>query len=63
MAQTKVAVWGFITAGVLSVVAAVIPMLRGGRLNVTFFALSVVWFVLGAAVAKKNRSNSAPPTA
>lgn len=63
MAQPKVAVWGFITAGALSVVAAVIPMLRGGRLNVTFFALSIVWFVLAAAVAKKGRTDSPPPAA
>jgi hypothetical protein len=61
MAQPKVAVWAFVLAGVLFVVAAVIPLLRGGELNATFLALSVVWFILGAAAAKKNRTDSAPP--
>ena len=63
MAQPKVAVWGFVTAGVLSVVAAVIPVLGNRGINVTFLALSVVWFVLAAAVAKKSCTDSAPPDA
>jgi hypothetical protein len=64
MAQPKIAVWGFLLTGVLFVVAALIPLVRGGSLNATFLALSVVFFILGAAVAKKNRaSDSSPPAA
>jgi succinate-acetate transporter protein len=55
MAQPKVAVRGFLFAAVLFVVVAFLPVVRGGSLNATFLALSVVFFVLGIAVAKKNR--------
>ena len=61
MAQPKVAVWSFVAAGVLSLIAAVIPMLGGGRLNVTFLALAVVWFVLSGVVARKSRTDATPP--
>jgi hypothetical protein len=64
MAQPKIAMWGFVLAGVLFVAAALMPMVRGGTLNATFLALSVVFFILGAAVAKKGRpTDSNPPGA
>lgn len=43
MAQPKIAAWGFIGAGVLFVVAALIPLIRGGSLNATFLALTGSW--------------------
>lgn len=64
MAQPKIAVWGFLFAAILFLVVAFLPLARGGPLNATFLALSVVFFVLGAAVAKKNRvTDSSPPAA
>lgn len=44
MAQPKTAVWGFLLIGVLFVVVALIPLMRGGSLNATFLAVSVVFF-------------------
>ena len=61
MAQPKTAVWGFLLIGVLFVVVALIPLMRGGSLNATFLAVSVVFFILGAAVAKKHRASDSPP--
>ena len=33
--------------------AAVLPMLMGGKFNVTFFAMSMVFLAIGLGIAKK----------
>ena len=59
MAQPKFAVRGFLFAAGLFLIVAFAPVVRGGSLNATFLALSVVSFVLGIAIAKKNRGPDA----
>lgn len=62
MAQPKVAVWGFALAGVLNLIAALIPLLRGRSMNVVFFAAGVVFLILAAALAKKRAEADASIT-
>ena len=56
MRQDKVATWAFFVAAFFGAVAAFIPLLKGGRLNVTFLAVAVVFFILGLAIARKSRA-------
>jgi hypothetical protein len=48
---------GFIAAGVLFVIAAVVPLAKGRPLNATFIPLGVVFFILGAAMWRKVKSD------
>lgn len=63
MAQPKVAIWGFVVAGLLFMVAAFLPMLRGGSMNAVFFPVGVVFLVLAAAINKTRRPTDSPPAA
>ncbi|HET7711493.1 MAG TPA: hypothetical protein VFL80_06150 [Thermoanaerobaculia bacterium] len=54
MRQDKVAIWAFFLAAFLGAVAAFLPLLKGGRMNVTFLAVAVVFFILGLAIARKS---------
>lgn len=47
--------WMFFLAAAMSMVAAVIPVIKGGSLNVVFFCLAIVWFILGLGVRAKAR--------
>lgn len=55
MAQARIVMWGFVVAGVLFFVAALLPLLGGGRMNAVFFPVGLVFLIL-AAMAKKNRA-------
>lgn len=57
MAQRILATWGFIVAGVLFLIAALIPVIRGGNLKPVNFVLAVVFLMLGAAAARKRRGD------
>jgi len=48
---------GFIAAGVLFVIAAVVPLAKGRPLNAVFIPVGVVFFILGAALWRKVRSD------
>jgi len=48
----------FIAVAVLSFIAAFTPLLGGRPMNVTFFAVGVVWLIIAAAVARKIRKQS-----
>ena len=64
MKQPKIAAWGFLVAGILFLVAAVVPLARGGVVNFTFLLLAGVFVVLGTIVGKRSRpNNSSPPAA
>ncbi|MGH7586587.1 MAG: hypothetical protein ACREMH_10095 [Gemmatimonadales bacterium] len=54
MAPSRIAVWLFMLAAGLFLVVALLPVVRGGRLNATFLALAVVFFVLGVGVARRS---------
>ena len=61
MKQTKAGVWLFGVTSVLAFVAALVPLLKGERLNATFVGVGVVFFVLTAVTVKKHRSSGNPP--
>jgi hypothetical protein len=63
MLNPKITKWGFTLAGLLFAVAALVPLLRGGTLDVVFLALSIVFFTLGPAIAKKTQPTDKPPAA
>ncbi len=46
---------GFLTAAVLFLAAAVIPLLTGGKFKPAFFALAMAFLVIGLSRGKKNR--------
>lgn len=59
--ERLIAPLGFIAAGVLFLVAAVVPLAKGRPVNAAFIPVGVIFFVLGAALLKKVKSDSAPP--
>jgi hypothetical protein len=61
MTQSQVATLGFAIAGVLFLVAALIPMLRGSTVQIAFLPIGVVFLVL--AVALRRRGPDVPPPA
>ncbi len=63
MAQPKIAVWGFVAAGILFMVAAFVPVLRGGTMNAVFFPVGVVFLILAAAINKNRGPTDSPPAA
>lgn len=56
MAQARIVMWGFVVAGVLFFVAALLPLLGGGRMNAVFFPVGLVFLILAAAKAKEKRA-------
>ena len=58
MKRETVGRWLFLLVALLSLIAALIPVLRGRPINVTFFAVGVVWLIIALAVAAKTRKRS-----
>jgi len=50
--------WMFFLVAVASMVAAFVPVFRDRPMNVVFFCVGVVWFILGMAMVKKARTGS-----
>lgn len=61
MTRPKIIVGLFAFAGVLFLIAALIPMLRSGPVNAGFVPLGIIFVILAVAVARRNRAPSAPP--
>jgi hypothetical protein len=59
--ERKIAPLGFVVAGALFVVAAVVPAIKGQPLDATFLALGVVFAILGVALWRKSGDSTAPP--
>lgn len=53
-----VPVWLFFLPGVLFMLTAFIPLIKGRPMNVVFFVLAITWFLLGLAMAKNARKKS-----
>lgn len=49
--------WLLLVPAFLFVLAALIPAFRGGKINYTFFAVAVVWFVIAIAVGKARKTS------
>lgn len=63
MTRAKVAVGLFAVVSILSFVAALIPVLKGGPMNVVFLGSGVVFLIVAIASAKKARTASNDPPA
>ena len=59
--ERRIAPLGFFLAGVLFVVAAVIPTFRGEPFNAAFLPLGIVFGVLGGVMWRKAQSAGSPP--
>ena len=53
MNQKDVGPWLFLGVAGVSMIVALLPLLRGGRLNVVFFCVAIVFFILGLAARRK----------
>ena len=56
MTRAKVAVGLVSLAGIVSFIAALIPLLKGGRMNVDFLGTGVVFMAVAIAIAKRKPS-------
>lgn len=63
MMKAKPAVWLFAMASLFSIVAALLPVLKGDPPNVVFLGLGSVSLILSMVIARKARSDGAPPSA
>jgi LPXTG-motif cell wall-anchored protein len=52
--------WGFLIAGTLFLIGAIIPFAEGKTVNVAFFVIGIALLVVGSAVARKKRANVPP---
>lgn len=57
MTLPKITVLLFFIAGLLFLLVAVLPALRGDELNITFFVLAIVFGILALANLKKVRGD------
>lgn len=58
MKQTALAVPLFFGVALLSLMVALLPLLKSGRVNVVFLSVAVVFFVLGIAIRRKGVERS-----
>ena len=56
MATHFIGRWGFIIAGVIFMLAALISMAGGRSMNVAFFVLGIAFLVIGGGIARRNRA-------
>jgi hypothetical protein len=64
MTRAKLAVALFAVVSTISFVAALIPVLKGDRMNVVFLGSGVVFLIVAIASAKKSRRvGDSPPAA
>lgn len=61
MARTNPAVLGLALAGVLFVIAALIPLIRGSEFNAALLVPAIAFFLVALVVHKKSLSGSVPP--
>ena len=63
MTRAKVAVGLFATTSIISFIAAVIPVLKGGRPNGAFLGIGVIFLSITIAKEKSMRSSKGGPPA
>lgn len=57
MKRETVAAWMFPLVAVIAFIAAFLPVVKGRPMNVTFFAVGVVWLVIAAAAKRKRKKS------
>ena len=64
MTQKKIPAWAFLLPAAVFGVVAFLPVVRGGRLNLSLLVLAIVCAILGANLVRRNRrTDSQPPAA
>lgn len=63
MMKPKTIAWLFLAAGILFLVAAILPLRRGEPVNVALLLLAGAFIVLAPVVAKKAGSTDSHPPA
>lgn len=59
--QNNVATWGFLIVAIVSMAAALVPLFKGGSVNVTFLGAAGVFFAVAAAAARRARHRNTGP--
>jgi len=52
--------WGFLIAGILFVIGAIMPFAEGRTVKVPLFVIGMALLVLGAAIARKRGTDTSP---
>lgn len=60
MSKNFVGKWGFLTAGILFLIAAIVPFAEGQTVKVSFFVIGIALLVVGTAIARKRRTDTLP---
>ncbi len=63
MTRAKVAVGLVSLTSIVSFIAALIPLLKGGRMNADFLGSGVVFMAVAIAIAKRKPSSKGGPPA
>ena len=57
--RKKLAVVGFALVGLVSLVAAVLPVIKGQRLDVTLLCVGLFWLILSAVAGRRSGGGNA----
>lgn len=60
MVKNIIEKWGFLIAGILFLIASIIPFVGGEAVKVPFFVIGIALLVVGAAIARKRRADTPP---
>ncbi|HHY55937.1 MAG TPA: LPXTG cell wall anchor domain-containing protein [Chloroflexi bacterium] len=60
MSKNIIGNWGFLIAGILFLIAAIIPFVGGETVRVSFFVIGIALLLAGAAIARKRRADAPP---
>lgn len=60
MSKNMIGNWGFLIAGILFLIAAIIPFVGGETIRVSFFVIGIALLLAGAAIARKRRTDAPP---
>jgi uncharacterized membrane protein HdeD (DUF308 family) len=60
MLKTIIEKWGVLIAGILFLIAALIPLVEGETVKVSFFVIGIALLVVGTAIARKRRADTSP---
>jgi LPXTG-motif cell wall-anchored protein len=58
MLKTIIEKWGVLIAGILFLIAALIPLVEGETVKVSFFVIGIALLVVGTAIARKRRTDT-----
>ncbi len=60
MLKNIIGKWGLLIAGILFLIAAIIPFVGGETVKVSFFVIGIALLVAGVAIARRRRTDISP---